>query len=48
MSAATGSAAATRTAADPLELRGSVALSPRAWSTFARVQAAGLRERIDR
>ncbi len=67
MSAATGSAAATRTAAewvritlrggvavervahlDPLELLGPVALSPRAWPAFARVQAAGLRERIDR
>ena len=33
---------------DPLELLGPVALSPRAWPAFARIQAAGLRERIDR
>ena len=33
---------------DPLELLGPVALSPRAWPAFARVQAAGLRERIGR
>ncbi len=33
---------------DPLELLAPVALSPRAWPAFARVQAAGLRERVGR
>jgi SnoaL-like domain len=33
---------------DPLELLGAVALSPRAWPRFARVQLAGLRERLAR
>jgi ketosteroid isomerase-like protein len=33
---------------DPLELLGGVVRSPRAWPRFARIQAAGLRERIGR